>query len=251
MKKFLNKKLLFILALFLFFILINFSTVRAESVLVTSDTYNKAFIDSYIDAGQSPRDAFKKIVDDYNELYPDVLSFTSADLPPYYVLYETYFEGNLTYYNFIFSEYPLLYYDTSYVGRLHLSFNHPEGISSQKYYTVSDFTDGGFTFGSRDILSTDGRISSFTAGTNLYTPSIIASNYDLIDQFDGTVFFQPPTLRKATTLAPVIQREKTKGTLQVVLTEIMQILPLIILVLVSFLGLRKALKMLFAVLRRS
>ena len=63
MKKFLNKKILFIFALFLFFVFINCNPVSAEGVLITSETYNKSFIDSHTDIGQSPFDAVGKIVD--------------------------------------------------------------------------------------------------------------------------------------------------------------------------------------------
>lgn len=258
MKKFLNRKILFIFSLFLFFILINNNSVHASSVLVTSDTYNKAFIDSYIDAGQSPLDALKKIVDHYNEVSPGTLQFTSEDLPPYYVLIEPFNSGGSSDgYTFFFSEYPLFYRKGNYANTdYYFVYTFPENEDgtipeTQKTYGVHRINEGGFTFGDTVIGETSGgTLSGYSY--NGYKSAFIASNYDIVDQADtSSVVFQQPTLGKATTLAPVIQREKTKGTLQVVLTEIIQILPLIIVVLVSFLGLRKALKMLSRLLNRS
>lgn len=258
MKKFLSRKILFIFSLFLFFILINSNSVHASSVLVTSDTYNKAFIDSYIDAGQSPLDAFKKIVDHYNEVSPGTLQFTSEDLPPYYVIVDPKdSNGNSIGYTFFFSEYPLVYQANYYSNNdYYFVYTFPENEDgtipeTQKIYGAHGFNDGGFSFGDTFIGETSGgRVSGGSYAT--YQSTFIASNYDIVNQADtSSVVFQQPTLGKATTLAPVIQREKTKGTLQVVLTEIIQILPLIIVVLVSFLGLRKALKMLSRLLNRS
>lgn len=259
MKKFLNNKILFILALFLFFILINMNQVRADnvdtyynSIIVTSETYNKAFIDSYIDAGQSPFDGLKKIVNHYNKLYPETLKITSNDLPPYYFMYEDTWnkDGN---YKFYISEYPVILVDSDPIinevcfyqtAEQNADGSYPETV---KIYEII-VTEGGLTFCSQEIASTTVG-NHWKNGVRDYF--FLASNYDIVKTSDGTTFFHQPTLRKATTLAPVIQREKTKGTLQVVLQEIIQILPLIIVALVSFLGLRKALKMLFTVLRRS
>lgn len=106
MKKFFNKKMIFIFVLFLGLLFINNNLVFAsvsittastnwidtsvsnnETVLITSSTYNTAYIDSYLDLEQSPFDAFKLIIDYYNEQYPDVLNYTSSDLPEYYALF--------------------------------------------------------------------------------------------------------------------------------------------------------------------
>lgn len=64
---------------------------------------------------------------------------------------------------------------------------------------------------------------------------------------DEGFFYKPLPLETQGTLAPIIHKVETKGTMM----EIIQILPLIIVVLVSFLGLRKALKMLSTLLNRS
>lgn len=111
-------------------------------------------------------------------------------------------------------------------------------------------TKDGFTV-SRNIIKRNG---NFTLGADNKLISLVATNFDVYgttNYNDGELVFQLPTLKKTTTLAPVIQREKTKGTLQETLTEILVVLPLIIVVVVSLVGLRKALKMLSMLLRRS
>ena len=67
------------------------------------------------------------------------------------------------------------------------------------------------------------------------------------DNFTNDHFFMRPLQAGPGVLPPIIQVTPLKG----VMKEIIQILPLILVVLVSFLGLRKALKMLSALLHRS
>lgn len=256
MKKFLNNKFLVTVALFLFFLLLNCNSVRAESVLVTTDTYDKAFIDSHIDAGQSPFDAVKKVVDYYNTNYPDTITYSSSDLPKYGLLVKgvgpiSSGGEDIEKYLFIFTSVP---FRTDSANAGYWDWNMYYESSEEPVYSFGcAFNDGGLEL-SKTIDIVDTSISyepdfGFYGGPGIRT--LIASNYDVKSTDGNTTVFQQPTLRKATTLAPVIQKEKTKGTLQVVLKEIIQILPLIIVVLVSFLGLRKALKMLFQLLRRS
>lgn len=143
---------------------------------------------------------------------------------------------------------------------------------SCNYYTLLDsntsgnvfnisFTKEGF-YASSDIeYFSNESDSSFFALINQYyhcgvsEHTYIAANHDIKnttnDEPEGSVAFMEPVTKNGTTLAPVIQREKTKGTLQAVLKEIIAILPLILVVVVSLIGLRKALKMLSQLLHRS
>lgn len=72
----------------------------------------------------------------------------------------------------------------------------------------------------------------------------LSSNYDIFDN-SGNVFFQKAPL--LTKMAQVVQESKPEETLK----EIVGILPLILVVVVSLIGLHKALSMLFRLLRQS
>lgn len=143
---------------------------------------------------------------------------------------------------------------------------------SCEYYTLLDSNTSGNVFkisftkeglyASSDVeyISNESDSSSMVMIQQQYHCGVsehtyIVANHDIKNttnnQAEGSVVFTEPVTKNGTALAPVIQREKTKGTLQVVLKEIIAILPLIIAVVVSLVGLRKALKMLFQLLRRS
>lgn len=232
-----------------------------DSILVTSSTYNNSFIDAYIDAEQSPFDGFKKLIDRFNEEYPNTLKITSSDLPKYAILVKIP-NGEKYSYKFYYSS--EIFYMTEFsTTDMYFYLHYPQSDIGYDIYTVT-LNEGGMTFDNIDFynpftgsngLGSDEYWISSVAGS-----AVIASTFDIYDSeygsdgvltSNGSLVFQQPTLRRATTLAPVIQREKTKGILQEVLKEIIQILPLIIVVLVSLVGLRKALKMLFQVLRHS
>ena len=272
MKKFLNKKLLFILALFLFFILINSKPSYAsdiyqfdEEIYITDTTmYNYDYIQACIDAGQSPIDAAKNILDEYHSKYPETVLCSSSDLPNNAFVVRSIdedAEGATTNHFYIVFNNGKAQKDTvsTYGTEVHMilsSEKYEDGSYSEScdFYFLR-FDKAGFALSGSDVYKHTGDESVWLEAPYSYARNgyaeLVASNFDVVSWNTGAVVFQPPTLRKATTLAPVIQREETQGTLQGVLTEIIQILPLIILVLVSFLGLRKALKMLFAVLCRS
>ena len=74
------------------------------------------------------------------------------------------------------------------------------------------------------------------------------SSFDIYDNNGNLVFQVPPQVEEVQgILAPVVEKVEMSQTL----SEIVKLLPLIIVVVVSFLGLRKALQMLFKVLRTS
>jgi len=268
--KFLNKKILFIVALFLFFLLTNCKPTFAaqfyelvDEILVTDTTlYNYDYIQACLDAGQSPIDAVKKIVDEYHSKYPDTILCSSDDLPKNAFVVRCVHYGDTEdekMFYVIFNNGKAVKDDVGpMLTQCHMylfSEIYEDGSRSETcdFYYLK-FTKGGFSFGSEDVYSDTSGSVSFQlpiVANNAGYAELVASNYDISSRDTGEVVFQLPTLREATTLVPVIQREKTVGTLQVTLKEIILILPLIIVVVVSFLGLRKALKILFRLLNRA
>lgn len=253
MKKFINKKILFIIGLFIFFIILNSKPSFAydmETDFLLSSDYNNSWVESYLDLDMNFSDGVKALIDSHQ----DYFNITSNDLGRYWILmrfdYIDSTDGS--------SKYCYLYYCSESEIFLYYLNGGQNELYQQSLWTVPGnrysmlFTEDGF-YGSTNFLS-DGTSNSdngpqmFWFGLpvtdNTETRTVIASNHDIYTKPQATLLFQQPTLKTATTLAPVIQREKMKGTLQVVLTEIIQILPLIIVVVVSLVGLRKALKML-------
>lgn len=257
MKRFVNKKILFILGLFIFFILINCKSSFAYSSgdYVLSSGYNSTWIEGYMDLNQNPIDGIKGLIDKHQ----DYFEFTSADLGDYWVCEKRYYEGTEEYFYFFLIA----------PGRLYAS-NPSKDMTSYMFcsydevqcYTISFVTNG--FYGSSSLLDKttsglsvgSGYTQHFTAyTTNSWTDDVVPiflSNHDIYSARDtDKLVFHHPEVERGTTLAPVIQVEKKKGTLQVVLMEIILILPLIIVVVVSLVGLRKGLKMLFQLLHHS
>ena len=79
--------------------------------------------------------------------------------------------------------------------------------------------------------------------------AVVYSNFDIKDSSGNVVFLSSPQQGEEAQviLAPVVAQVEMSQTL----SETVKLLPLIIVVVVSFLGLRKALRMLFRVLRTS
>lgn len=103
-------------------------------------------------------------------------------------------------------------------------------------------TGGKFYFG--NIVNNEWVYSGYVPTGGFYESKgiLVYSNQDVIHDKEGNVFFQvaPPIL------ARVVEQVEMKVTMR----EIIQILPLIIVVVVSLVGLRKALQMLLRLLRR-
>lgn len=259
MKRFLNNKFLFIVALFIFALFFNNSSSFAygQEDYLLSSAYNVEWIDAYFDSNSDPAEGIKKLIDSHQ----DYFQFTSSELGDYWLCEKWYYtiDGVQTYaYAFYFGQ-------ESIMVRCNHSFSYStfnnacERLTAQENRFEILFDDDGF-YASSTLDSYASNATNY--GKHIYTQvfyhdkelmnfdscALFASNHDIY--CDSNVVFQLPELEKVV-LAPVIQREKTKGTLQVVLKEILEILPLIILVLVSFLGLRKALKILSTLLNRS
>ena len=79
------------------------------------------------------------------------------------------------------------------------------------------------------------------------SPTIVYSDLDIYDKQGNLVF---PVPVQEITLAQVLEKEKAEKP-EMVLKEIVLILPLIIVIVVSFLGLRKALRILSTLLHRA
>lgn len=142
--------------------------------------------------------------------------------------------------------------DGSYSARInHFRTNIVTNVVEYQFDTSGNCTykKGPYKFGPVDT-SFCGQIW----GTVIASDPLLLANGDIYD-FNGNVFFQgpPPIVEEPTTettqvLAGILDQEKEQvATLQ----EVLQILPLIIVVVVSFLGLRKALKILVTFLKHS
>lgn len=121
-------------------------------------------------------------------------------------------------------------------------FNNSSGIYCHGRLLICS-TDGDGYYGSRYEIEpgTVGKIGGSINGSSTFISSV--DIYTDVNKSD--VFFQKPLVP---VLVGIMDREKAeKMTVQ----EILGVLPLIIVVVVSFLGLRKALRMLVTFLRRS
>lgn len=205
----------------------------------------------------------KKLIDTHQ----DYFNINSSDLGDYWVCEKrTNKETGEYFYYFLIAPKPC-YTDTLYLSSSGKSsyyssyffaysgentFSFPISFVSDGFYASTDLSDtntSGLTpsFGYyRDFSKNEGLSIGYTYA------DIIASNHNIYNARDNSqLVFQLPEVEKTTALAPVIQTEKNKAVLQGVLKEIIQILPLIIVVVVSLVGLRKALKMLSQLLNRS
>ena len=250
-----KNKLLFILFLFFFFMLINckssFGYYEFNNDNFVVANYNTEWIESYLDLGMNPVDGIKNVLIDKHQ---DFFSFNSSELGNYWVCEKITKDDNY-YYLFLICPGQIAvkaFYETHTV---HTYITENLDSSEYKYFSILFAKDGFYSDG--NYLLDSWCPVYFPDEFRFYGYEFIVSNYDILDYSSssainsGAILFTEPETKNGTTLAPVIQREKTKGTLQIVLMEIVQILPLIIVVVVSFLGLRKALKMLSQLLRRS
>lgn len=264
MKKFLNRKILlitFFIVLSIFLLTHKTYAYDIGNDFALSSTYNVEYVNSYLDINEDPSEGVKKLID----THPEYFNFKSSSLGKYWILEKFEYansEDNSSQYCYVF-----------YFGHSPMLVRSNYGTESAYWNTIWTARDNRFSilfdkngfYSSRDLDSDIGTLDKVnSSGETLYfyyfglpenvnKRTVISSNHDIYEEnhLEGDPFFQLPELEKATTLAPVIQREKTKGTLQKVMTEIVQILPLIIVVVVSLVGLRKALKMLFMLLRQS
>lgn len=94
------------------------------------------------------------------------------------------------------------------------------------------------------VVSKGLKPSASSPGQIVYSSSNLFANKDTIND-DGFFFPHPAEIQG--TLAPIVEETPLEGVLQ----EIVEILPLILVVVVSFLGLRKALKMLSMLLHQA
>lgn len=81
---------------------------------------------------------------------------------------------------------------------------------------------------------------------NISNYSFISANFDVINSSTGEVLYSLPK-GNPEILAPIMENAGTEKTL----SEVVGILPIILVVIISFLGIRKALKFISTLLRRS
>lgn len=183
------------------------------------------------------------------DVVQDDKTFTFPDYAEsrYWVLVE--YSG---YYRLIVGDTPyfVLYQNSSYSPHTTYICN----VTAEEYVNSSDFMKRRGTLRTYAItVDTTVFTDKYNDDNGMYVGStssvddviILACSTNSKVYYEGNVFFQvtPPT-----TLAEIMEVEKTeKRTMQ----EIVGLLPLILVVVVSFLGLRKALRMLVNFLRRS
>lgn len=173
---------------------------------------------------------------DIEVLLPDL----PAELKTYYII------GNKNH-NFESMEYTNDFYiltfdiepvfDTSSSGSTYYNIHEPD-LNSFTLYRFSLSNDS-WVLADTKTISGAGRSNEFYHPNNFWY-----SNFDIVNS-NGDLLFQAPPQQGEGILAPVMNQVEMSQTL----LEIVNLLPLIIAVVVSFLGLRKGLRMLFRVLR--
>ena len=215
MKRFLNKKIFFSLLLFMFLLIINICPVRAEDI----ETIETVQPEYYYFNG-------------WNGVPYTVLSLPDAILnyKHYIIIAEK--EEDMPLYLFCFNN--------------SLSITHDESFDT---YCFDDSITGKMFKYQNNTWEEYGEQGTYSlsAGSMVVNSCIDLLGYSNDFNNPEGFFYKPLPLETQGTLAPVVHKVEMQG----VLKEILLIIPLIIVVVVSFLGLRKALKTLFQVLRRS
>ena len=119
---------------------------------------------------------------------------------------------------------------------------------SQNTYKVAAFystASNSYTTGPTSWTNSAGQAVTFCAFYDSSDTTVFTS-VDIADEQNNVVFPAPPHTVEATAiLAPVVQQTEMSQTL----SEMVNLLPTVLVIVVSFLGLRKGLRMLFKVLR--
>lgn len=196
-----------------------------------------------------------------NEDWPDVQSVMSSELPQYpnyhYILVKD--NGSANPYNlYVF---PFNMEGEEYAGLSHRIFIetdqyggkkfHVRGLNSTYYKVIVIYFIDGVPDVHEILRPTTSDYMFGFSDKEILQGTINVYNGETSDE----IFFQPTPLEVETpveekqeiTLAPIVEEVEAKKTL----AEVVGILPLIIVVVVSLVGLRKALKMLLAVLHRA
>lgn len=244
-----NKKILYkLLLIFALLVCTLFISNTKCFALHTTTKYNS----SYIDNSDDPISAIHSFID--NKVANNI-NYTSEDLPPYQLIYKTTIGSNI-YYTFLAVTHPVLYSSDSTESLLKLYYSSVSTIS-YSYVQITfrptevSISEDLLTYSDKD--DSNGYAVDF-AYSSSGSMSLFASNYDIYDENNELVFPQPPVEeetpveeKQEITLAPIVEEVETEKTLM----EVVGILPLIIVVVVSLVGLRKALKILLTVLKRA
>lgn len=234
-KKFLYK-LLLIFALLAFTLLIS-NNKSFAATNVSHDIYNN----SYIENSNNVIEAFHEIIDNN----PDYFNFTSSDLPAYQVVLPINSSDGSTIYSLYCFEYPL-FIDTSKTTDTYTAFKYVFDVTTEYYESYQLITNTtGFIVNYAEPYKLDVNYGTEINLNFEIAPSFLASNYDILDENGEVVFQQPPQVQE-TTLAPIVEGVETKKTL----AEVVGILPIILVVVVGLLAMRKAIRFLMRTLKQ-
>ncbi len=119
---------------------------------------------------------------------------------------------------------------------------HATSINYDLYYKTTDLAnpavmDGGFGFSNMTMFSRD---------TVEFKSQILMSTYNITADDNTTVFFSVPIVK-----VPILGQEVNQTALGGTLSQVTGLLPLLLLLVVGFLGLRKALAALFQILHKA
>ena len=192
--------------------------------------------------GFSTNKVFASSVNEHQVLVDGVsysFTYSCEDECPYFYIFR-YSNGNLT---FVCSSVPLVITSTK--------ISNFVGVSSDG----SAFNGCWLTFSGPTLEKAFKSLSSYHHEVRYNIESVnfsinpgdvvISSNYDL-KKVNGDLVFQPAP-HKEGILTPIA----TSMDFSQVMTEVLQILPMMLLILISLIGLMKAIKLLFKVLRQS
>ena len=116
--------------------------------------------------------------------------------------------------------------------------------NDKKYIYAPGNSDNPVVFLTYQYNSSDDVFSHYSDGASsgyrtFVDVTVLASNYDVLDQ-NGKVVFQKTPVGVQPTLAPIVQQVPLEETIK----EIVGILPIVLIILVGLIGLRKALALL-------
>lgn len=139
-----------------------------------------------------------------------------------------------------YSGYPFeIYYNDSY--QKYILTTHASGIGSVSQYYCDKYEANNTTY-----TYPKQSVGYFDVNDNAddIKARIKYSNSDIVGLYGNGVFFYPP-------IQPILMPVTQKVEMDKTLTQVVGLIPLLILLVVGFLGLRKALRMLLAILHRA
>lgn len=231
-------KLLLIFALLACTLLITNTKSFAAGVSGVHANYSDVYNSSYIESSTSKFQAIYDIIDNNQNIF----KFTSSELPTYQIILKYEDSDDGTVYDFMAFSVPV-YINTNKSTSVSIYYQYKYNSSPYKCNTYhfdvrnSCFYTGwcGYSIIEDSSSSNTDYFSSGFSGEY----EIVYSNYDILDENGEVVFQQPPQVQE-TTLAPIVEGVEAKKTL----AEVVGILPVVLVVVVGLMAIRKALKFL-------